>query len=87
MSDSRTNGHRWLGGMTQTLVALLLLSAVTGSIWTAMEVRSLSAKFDARVESLSGRLDRHDTRIGMNRARIRDLERNAHPSISMWGVR
>lgn len=66
MNDGHYNGAKWMRGMTETLVALLLVAAVTGSVWTAIEVRSLSIKLD----SISGRIDRIDNRVERNSLRL-----------------
>jgi len=65
------NGGRWLSDMTQTLVALLLVAAVTGSIWTAIEVRTLSTKMGSAMD----RMNRIDDRVRENRSRIIRAER------------
>lgn len=77
------NGYKWLSNMTQTLVALLLLSAVSGSIWTALEVRSLSAKLDA----INMRVDRNESWLEGHSARIRALEQGSPADVSLWGMR
>ena len=60
MTDRHTgNGIQWLSGMTQILVAGLLVAAAGGAIWSAIEVRSLSVK----IESMDERIDRHEVRI------------------------
>lgn len=69
MTDGR-NGARWISDMTQTLVALLLVAAVTGSIWTAIEVRTLSAKMDSAVN----KIERIDDRSQQNQRRIIGIE-------------
>lgn len=80
MSDG--NGRKWFSGMSQILVGGLLVAAVGGSVWTAVEVRSMSVKLD----TMTDRLNRHDARINVNSARIRTLEQN--PSdVNLWSVR